>query len=49
MLHHYLTTYIEDGIKYAESWIQINIFGKCFCFSRKKEKLYTVRNKPKKQ
>lgn len=49
MIHHYLTTYVEDSIKYAESWLQINLFGKCFCFSKRKIKLYTVVNKPKNQ
>lgn len=36
MLHHYITKYSEDGVLYAESWLQINLFGKCFCFSKKR-------------
>lgn len=36
MFHHYMTKYRENGKKYAESWLQINIFGKCFCFSKKR-------------
>jgi len=36
MIHHYITKYEELGIRYAESWIQINFLGLCWCFSRKK-------------
>lgn len=39
MLHHYMTKYSENGKKYAESWLQLNIFGKCFCFSRRKKEI----------
>lgn len=39
MLHHFLTTYEEDGTRYAEAWIQINIFRWCFCISRRKREL----------
>lgn len=35
-LHHYIAKYVEDEQLYAEAWIQIDIFGKCFCFSKKK-------------
>ena len=35
MIKHYLTKYISDGKKFATSWLQLNIFGKCFCFSKK--------------
>jgi len=35
-LHHYITRYEENGIKYVEAWLQINIFGKPFCFSKRK-------------
>ena len=31
-MHHYITKYTENGVKYAEAWIQVNIFGKSFCF-----------------
>lgn len=34
-MHHYITKYIRNGKLYAESWIQINIFGLCFCFSKR--------------
>lgn len=36
MVKHYITKYEEDGKLYAESWIQINIFGRCYCISRKR-------------
>nr|DAN59676.1 MAG TPA: hypothetical protein [Caudoviricetes sp.] len=31
-MHHYMTFYEEDGIKYAEAWLQINLLSWCFCF-----------------
>ena len=36
MIKHYMTKYSENEIKYVESWLQINLFGKCFCFSKKR-------------
>ena len=36
MFHHYITKYEDNGKLYAEAWIQMNIFGKCFCFSKRK-------------
>lgn len=39
MLKHYMTKYEENGQKYAESWLQINFFNFCYCFSRKKIKI----------
>lgn len=38
MLHHYMTKYIQlnSGKRIAESWIQLDLFGWCWCFSRKK-------------
>lgn len=38
-MHHYITKYMENGKRYAESWIQLNLFGWAFCFSRKKIQL----------
>ena len=35
-MKHYITKYIQNGIRYAESWMQINLFGKCFCFSKRR-------------
>ena len=36
MIHHYITKYKEGGKRYAESWLQINLFGRCYCFSRRR-------------
>lgn len=38
-MHHYLTVYTEEGIRYAESWLQINLFGRSFCFSKQRYKV----------
>ncbi|EAA0233649.1 hypothetical protein ACX40_14795, partial [Listeria monocytogenes] len=36
MLNHYITKYAnEDGRRFAVSWIQLNLFGKCYCFNIK--------------
>ena len=35
MLKHHLTKYKVCGKTVAASWLQLNIFGKCFCFSQK--------------
>jgi hypothetical protein len=37
--HHYITSYRENGKGYVEAWFQIDIFDKCFCFSRKKKEV----------
>lgn len=36
MLHHYITQYREGGKRFAEAWLQIDLFGRCFCFSRRR-------------
>lgn len=43
MIHHYITQYIENGEQFAESWVQINLFGKCFCLSRRKIKIHEIK------
>lgn len=35
-MKHYLTKYSENGKRYAEAWAQINLFGKCFCFWKRR-------------
>ena len=35
-MHHYITKYEENGVRYAEAWLQINAFGKCYCFAKRK-------------
>lgn len=40
IIKHHLTVYVENNEKkYAESWLQIDIFGKSYCFSRRKKEL----------
>lgn len=39
MIHHYLTAYKENGDIYAEAWLQLNLLGWCFCFSKRKKKI----------
>ena len=36
MIHHYVTKYEENGIRYVEAWIQINVFGKAICIWKKR-------------
>lgn len=36
MIKHYITKYEENGNLYAESWLQLNLFGKSYRFSKKK-------------
>ena len=38
-MHHYLTKYEENGSTYVEAWIQINVFGHCFCIWRVRKKI----------
>lgn len=35
-MRHYITKYEENGINYAEAWTQINWFGRCFCFWKRR-------------
>ncbi len=35
-MHSYITKYEECGKRYAESWLQVNAFGRSFCFYKKK-------------
>ncbi len=35
-MKHYITTYTENGKRYAETWIQVNLFGRCFCMLRER-------------
>jgi len=39
MINHYITKYNEKGQRYAESWIQIALFKKVFCISKKRIKI----------
>lgn len=37
-MHHYITSYEENGVLYSEAWLQINLFGRAICFWRKRIK-----------
>lgn len=39
MLHHYITKYSEDDIRYVAAWLQLDIFNRSFCFWRIKIKI----------
>ena len=39
MIHHYITRYMENGKRYAEAWLQLNIFGLSWCFSKRRIEL----------
>ena len=34
-MHHYITKYQENGIQYAEAWIQFNLLNKPICLWRR--------------
>lgn len=36
MIKHYITKYVENEVRYVEAWDQINIFGKCICFNKRR-------------
>jgi len=38
-MRHYITYYVMNETLYAESWLQINVFGKSYCFSKKTIKI----------
>lgn len=36
-MHHYLTKYKDDkGQIHIVAWLQFNLFGRCYSFSKKK-------------
>ncbi|ALC09324.1 hypothetical protein JM48_2118 [Lactiplantibacillus plantarum] len=39
MVHHYITKYDENNHSYVESWIQINLFKRCYCLSKRIKQL----------
>ena len=36
---HYLTVYEENSKLYAESWLQLDVFDRSYCFSKKKKEI----------
>lgn len=39
MLHHHMTKYIADEKQYVTSWLQLNLFGHCWCFSKRTQEI----------
>jgi len=39
MVHHYITRYEEDGRRWVVAWIQIDLFGRCWCLSQRKAEI----------
>ena len=34
---HHMTRYMDaDGVWWVESWIQVNLLGRCWCLSRRR-------------
>lgn len=40
-MKHYITKYEEGGKWYAEAWDQINVFGKSYCFNKRRIEIPT--------
>lgn len=36
---HYLTVYEENSKLYAESWLQLDVFNRGYCFSKNKKEI----------
>lgn len=36
---HFITVYEENSKVYAESWLQLDVFGRSYCFSKNKKKI----------
>lgn len=36
---HFLTVYEENSRLYAESWLQLDMFGRSYCFSKNKKEI----------
>lgn len=39
MLKHHMSVYSTNKGRFVESWLQINAFGKCYCFSKQLRKI----------
>ena len=39
MIKHYITKYRENCTLWAEAWIQVDLFGRTFCFWKKRIKV----------
>ena len=36
---HFITVYEENSKVYAESWLQLDVFGRSYCFSKNKKEI----------
>jgi hypothetical protein len=36
---HFLTVYEENSKLYAESWLQLDVFNRSYCFSKNKKEI----------
>lgn len=36
---HFLTVYEENSKLYAESWLQLDVLGRSYCFSKNKKEI----------
>lgn len=36
---HYLTVYEENSKLYTESWLQLDVFDRSYCFSKNKKEI----------
>ena len=36
---HFLTVYEENSKLYAESWLQLDVFDRSYCFSKNKKEI----------
>ena len=36
---HFITVYEENSKLYAESWLQLDVFGRSYCFSKNKKEI----------
>lgn len=36
---HFLTVYEENNKLYAESWLQLDVFDRSYCFSKNKKEI----------
>lgn len=36
---HYLTVYEENNRLYTESWLQVDVFDRSYCFSKNKKEI----------
>lgn len=39
VVKHYLTVYEENSKLYAESWLQLDVFNRSYCFSKNKKEI----------